>query len=233
MKINNVVDLKQSLFETGGLLGELEDFFKKENFNDDNLNVFKKHITRVLTLLCRDKYFSAFLNEMNCFEVFLSLFKNDLTLYIEKSNAIINSKEDIRITLKNEIGVLDNVLPEFLKLILNLLKNYDENMELVTANNDEFYELMSINEDIVTHKKINHTSALIQDLNFCLVNSLIHFYKRMDIVEDIFKYILTLEGRKNQFTNFIKDSKDEEFNRKRKILIKEYSNRYNVRSLQS
>jgi len=226
MKINNVSDLKQSVFSTSteGLLGEIEDLFRKENFNDENLKVFKKNITRVLTLISRDKNFLALLNEMNCFEVFLDLFKNDLILYINKekdAKKALESKNstEVRIgaNLKTEVTYLDNILPEFLKLILNLLKNYDEDMNFIPNNNEQHYDTMSINDELES-KRNYHTNLIISDVYFCLTNSIIHFDNK-EIIEDILKYVISSESRQNQFYKFINENKDEDFLSECKFII--------------
>jgi len=226
MKINNVSDLKQSVFSTSteGLLGEIEDLFRKENFNDENLKVFKKNITRVLTLISRDKNFLALLNEMNCFEVFLDLFKNDLILYINKekdAKKALESKNstEVRIgaNLKTEVTYLDNILPEFLKLILNLLKNYDEDMNFIPNNNEQHYDTMSINDELES-KRNYHTNLIISDVYFCLTNSIINFDNK-EIIEDILKYVISSESRQNQFYKFINENKDEDFLSECKFII--------------
>ena len=85
--------------------------FNNKNFSDENLKVFKKNITRVLTLLSRDKYFLALLNEMSCFEVFLDLYKNDLTLYISKiikNEETVGSAKSVRDGVADFLGIKDN-----------------------------------------------------------------------------------------------------------------------------
>ena len=215
MKMNDPNELKHCLTSSEGFVCEIEDFAKNKTFNNESLKVFKKNITRVLTLISRDKNFLALLNEMNCFEVFLDLFKIDLNLYSNKNN----DNEDIRSSLKHEVKYLDNILPDFLKLILNLLKNYDEDMNFIPnllLEDDKFDEI-SVNEEFL-NKRQTHTKLIISDVNWCLVHYIVYFNNKNENIEDIVKYLTSSESRLKHFYNFIADYKDEVFLKECKFL---------------
>jgi hypothetical protein len=88
-----------------------------KNKDEETLNALKRNIMRVLILMSKDKGFIQLMKNINSLEHFIFLLKSDLNLCedSQKSNSVVS----------NEISIIINLLPDFIKLVLTLLKNYD------------------------------------------------------------------------------------------------------------
>lgn len=116
MTILKIKSLEDVQLETQGLISEITEMLNKKK-DEDTLNSLKRNIMRVLILMSKDKGFIQLMKNINSLEHFIFLLKSDLRLYEEKLKT--NS------SISNEISIIINLLPDFIKLVLSLLKNYD------------------------------------------------------------------------------------------------------------
>jgi hypothetical protein len=113
MKIKNLEEVQ---LETVGMIGEIKEMFNNDK-DEETLKLLKRNIMRVLVLMSKDKGFIQLLKNINSLEHFIFLLKSDLKLFEDK---LKNNNES-----SNEINVIINLLPDFIKLVLSILKNYD------------------------------------------------------------------------------------------------------------
>ena len=95
------------------MIGEIKEMFASEK-DEETLNILKRNIMRVLILMSKDKAFIQLMKNINSLENFIVLLKSDLKMFEE------NQKNNI-----NEVNIIINLLPDFIKLVLTILKNYD------------------------------------------------------------------------------------------------------------
>lgn len=98
------------------MIGEIKEIFS-HNKDEETLKSLKKNIMRILVLMSKDKGFIKLMKNINSLENFIILLKSDLKLCEDVQNK--------NITLSTEISIIINLLPEFIKLVLTILKNYD------------------------------------------------------------------------------------------------------------
>ena len=113
LKIQNTDDIE---LETVSMIGEIKEIFS-HNKDEETLKSLKKNIMRILVLMSKDKGFIKLMKNINSLENFIILLKSDLKLCEDVQNK--------NITLSTEISIIINLLPEFIKLVLTILKNYD------------------------------------------------------------------------------------------------------------
>jgi len=209
MKTNNINQIND--LNTEGMLGEIQEIFSSENLTGESLKLFKRNTTRILIIMSKDDNFLKLLNEINCLAVFVSLLKNDLILFGEKF------KTDVRNSILGEIAVIEDLLPDFLKLVLTLLKNYDKDLNFKnsssqsTSRRDTDQSITNISMDSSTMDLMNY-DTLINDINFCMIKTLVFFSYHVEIIEQIFKYITSQNVKKNIFEEFLVDYNKKERN---------------------
>jgi len=113
LKIKSLDDVN---LETEGLFTEITEMLNNKK-DEETLNALKRNIMRVLILMSKDKGFIQLMKNINSLEHFIFLLKSDLKLCEEsqKRNSVVS----------NEISIIINLLPDFIKLVLSILKNYD------------------------------------------------------------------------------------------------------------
>lgn len=114
----------------------------------------------------------------------------------------------------NEISIIENQLPEFFKLILSLLKNYeiieneqlDDNgsisnssLSMLKSNRNSIMSKNSYfipnNASILSTEKCDnianfYSSSLMKDVIWCLTRALKYFIKEIDMVYEILDYLI-------------------------------------------
>ena len=99
------------------MIDEIKEMFASEK-DEKTLNILKRNIMRVLILMSKDKAFILLMKNINSLENFIFLLKSDLKMCEENQKK--NNSE-----LNNDISIIINLLPDFVKLVLSILKNYD------------------------------------------------------------------------------------------------------------
>jgi len=106
----------------------------------------------------------------------------------------------------NEISIIENQLPEFFKLILSLLKNYEMiETEQITEDPNTGHSLQSTRNSIISKNSfplirsnssdkfdyVNnfYNSALMKDIIWCLTKALKFYTKEMDMIYEILDYL--------------------------------------------
>ena len=98
------------------MIGEIKEILNKGK-DEETLKILKKNIMRIFVLMSKDKAFIKLMKNINSLENFIFLLKCDLKLYEDTQTNII--------TQNTEIGIIVNLLPDFIILVLTILRNYD------------------------------------------------------------------------------------------------------------
>ena len=98
------------------MIGEIKEILNKGK-DEETLKILKKNIMRIFVLMSKDKAFIKLMKNINSLENFIFLLKCDLELYEDTQTNII--------TQNTEIGIIVNLLPDFIILVLTILRNYD------------------------------------------------------------------------------------------------------------
>jgi hypothetical protein len=198
LKIKSLDDVK---LETEGLFTEITEMLDK-NKDEETLNALKRNIMRVLILMSKDKGFIQLMKNINSLEHFIFLLKSDLKLCEEsqKSNSVVG----------NEISIIINLLPDFIKLVLSILKNYDLSQFDIQPSTavSPFKSEESIN--IINQGSSNASQIMSEDekfmldIYFCLLKSLYLFNDNLDIVSEVFEFIGNKDLTRKFFTDYEK-----------------------------
>ena len=194
MKIKSCEEVQ---LETVGMIGEIKEMFNSDK-DEETLKILKRNIMRVLVMMSRDKAFIQLMKNIKSLEHFLFLLKSDLKLYEDK---IKNNLE-----ISNEINVIINLLPDFIKLVLTILKNYDLSQFDAPVNSvspfmsDESKNIINLGSSVISTSKSDEN--IMVDIYFCLLKSLYLFNKNIDIVQDIFEFIASKEITKKYFLDY-------------------------------
>ena len=116
------------------MIGEIKEIFAIEK-DVETLKILKRNIIRVLILMSKDKTFILLMKNINSLEDFIFLLKSDLKLCEER---LTNSNTD-------QDNIIINLLPNFIKLVLSILKNYELSHFEVKINS-QVSALMTVNE---------------------------------------------------------------------------------------
>ena len=116
------------------MIGEIKEIFAIEK-DVETLKILKRNIIRVLILMSKDKTFILLMKNINSLEDFIFLLISDLKICEER---LTNSNTD-------QDNIIINLLPNFIKLVLSILKNYELSHFEVKINS-QVSALMTVNE---------------------------------------------------------------------------------------
>lgn len=211
MKIKSNTNMEKELeqeFLNNTMLNEIKD--NLINQDEESINSLKKNLTRILILMSKDKDFLQLLKDINSLDIFVGLLKNDLDVYSNKD------QQDERTQV--EINMIGTLLPDFLKLVLSLLKNYDleEDMEVSMDSRKSIsqklfnkrFSAISIQvgkQDIAPTSQIKPWTPpqLLKDICYCLAKSLNYFTGEKEIVHEIVEFVISKD--KSVIDLFIKE----------------------------
>ena len=104
------------------MIEEIKEMFSKDK-DEQTLKILKRNIMRILVLMSKDKGFIQLMKNINSLENLILLLKCDLKMYEElQKNHLKPSIEE---------GIIINLLPDFINLVLTILKNYDLSQFLI------------------------------------------------------------------------------------------------------
>jgi len=139
--------------------------------------------------MSKDKGFIQLMKNINTLENFIYLLKSDLTLYddVQKNN----------IELCQEFEIIINLLPEFIILVLTILRNYDLSQFFSTLNGNNLLDADNQRDSVLIDEK--NSMILMNDIYFCLLKSLYLFFDKIEIVQEILEFLFSNEFTKKYF----------------------------------
>jgi len=155
-----------------------------------------------------EKEFMVHLKEITSLNIFVSLLQSDLDVY-EQNNSVSDVKGGTINVTDDDVMVKSN-LPDFVRLILNILKNYnfeENNIGADTINIKELKELkegMSKNKSKLNMNMISPTQKkLMKDIFSAFIRFMHHFNTEKQIIEEIFNFFTLSSLHKEIFEEFI------------------------------
>lgn len=182
LKLNADSEYKEDSEMLVGMLDEFKELILKKD--EEVIGTLKKNITRVLILMSKDINFIQILKEINSVDALVELLKTQVDIYFDKNKP--DESKDVKVVRNEEDQenkIIESVLPDFLRLIFSLLKNFEIPDEMI--------------EETTSSRKITCDSVdtLISDLAYSLGKCLIIFESNKTISLEIIEFLNSKDKR--------------------------------------
>jgi hypothetical protein len=189
--VSSIDSICENNSSVDGMLSEIKEMFA--NQDETTFNMLKKNITRALIIISKDKSFLQLLKDINSLDIFVDLLKSDLDIYSEK----------IKYSPKgsSEISMIESLLPDFIRLVMSLLKTYELDYTIERAQRLSVATSLSISgctPDTQYDSKINPSNfgkdnsnqVLFSNIYSCMINSLKYFISDKQLIYDILDFLV-------------------------------------------